>query len=66
MKNKLKTLAIWLILGIIFIVLLTSILDNANTKMNYSDLITKMELGEVKEIEINSEGTQAYVKLEGD
>ena len=46
--------------------LLTSILDNANTKMNYSDLITKMELGEVKEIEINSDGTSAYVKLDGD
>ena len=66
MKNKLKTLAVWLILGIIFTVLLVSILDNANTKMSYSELITKMELGEVKEIEINSEGTQAYVTIEGD
>ncbi len=66
MKNKLKTLAIWLILGIIFVVLLTSIIDNADTKMNYSDLITKMEMGEVKEIELNSDGTQAYVKLEGE
>ena len=66
MKNKLKTLAIWLILSIIFIVLLTSILDNANTKMSYSELITKMELGEIKEIEINSNGTSAYVKVEGD
>ena len=41
-KTKLKTLAIWLILIVIFIVLLTSILDNANTKINYSDLIAKM------------------------
>lgn len=65
MKNKLKTLAIWLILAIIFVVLLTSIIDNANTKMTYSELITKMELGEVKEIEINSNGKEAYVKLEG-
>ncbi len=66
MKNKLKTLAIWLILGIIFVVLLTSIIDNADTKMNYSELITKMEMGEVKEIEINSDGSKAYVKLEGE
>ena len=66
MKGKLKTLAIWLIIAVIFIVLLTSVIDNANTKMTYSDLITKMELGEVKEIEINSNGTSAYVKLEGE
>ncbi len=66
MKSKLKTLAVWLILGIIFVVLLTSIIDNANTKMTYSELITKMELGEVKEIEINSNGKDAYVKIEGD
>ena len=66
MKTKLKTLAIWLILIVIFIVLLTSILDNANTKIKYSDLIAKMELGEVKEIEINADGKKAYVKLDGD
>ena len=66
MKGKLKTLAIWLIIAVIFIVLLTSVIDNANTKMTYSDLITKMELEEVKEIEINSNGRSAYVKLEGE
>ena len=66
MKNKLKTLAIWLIFGIIFVVLLTSIIDNADTKMNYSELITRMETGEVREIEINSDGTKAYVTLEGE
>ena len=66
MKGKLKTLAIWLIIAVIFIVLLTSVIDNANTKMTYSDLITKMEIGEVKEIEINANGTSAYVKLEGE
>ena len=66
MKGKLKTLAIWLIIAVIFIVLLTSVIDNANTKMTYSDLITKMELEEVKEIEINSNRRSAYVKLEGE
>ncbi len=66
MKGKLKTLAIWLILGIIFVVLLVSILDNANTKMSYSELITKMEVGEVKEIEISADGSTAYVKIDGD
>ncbi len=66
MKGRLKTLAIWLIIAVIFIVLLTSVIDNANTKMSYSDLLNKMELGEVKQIEINSSGKSAYVKLDGE
>ncbi len=66
MKNGLKTLGMWLILGVIFIVLLTTIMDNSNTKMTYSELITKMEASEVKEIEISSDETRAYVTLKGD
>ena len=65
MKEKLKTFAIWLILGIIFVVLLSSVIDNTNTKMTYSELISKMELGEVKEIELTSDGASAYVTLDG-
>ena len=65
MKAKLKTFAVWLILGIIFVVLLSSVMDNTNTKMTYSELISKMEAGEVKEIELDSDGLSAYVKLEG-
>ena len=66
MKAKLKTFAIWLILGIIFIVVLSSVMDNTNTKLTYSELISKMESGEVKEIELESDGLSAYVKLDGD
>ena len=66
MKGKLKTFAIWLILGIIFVVLLTSVIDNSNTKMTYSELITKMELGEISEIELASNGKSAYIKVEGE
>ena len=65
MKAKLKTFAVWLILGIIFVGLLSSVIDNTNTKMTYSELISKMEAGEVKEIELESDGLSAYVKLEG-
>ncbi len=65
MKNSLKTLAMWLIIGIIFIVLITSILDNADTKMTYSELMTKIETGEVKNVEIAADGTKAYVTLKG-
>ena len=64
MKDKLKTLAVWLILGIIFVVVLSSVVDNTNTKLTYSELITKMELGEVSKIELESTGEKAYVTLE--
>ena len=66
MKNSLKTLGMWLILGVIFVVLLTTVMDNSNTKMTYSELIAKMEASEVKEIEIASDETKAYVTLKGD
>ena len=39
MKNGIKTLAMWLIIGVIFIVLLSSIMTNTNTKLKYSDLV---------------------------
>ena len=63
MKSGIKTLAMWLIIGIIFVVLLTSILDNSNSKLAYSDLIEKIEAGEVSEIELSSDGVSAQVKL---
>ena len=66
MKSGLKTLGMWLIIGVIFIVLLTTIMDNSNSKMNYSELVTKIEAGEVKEIEITSDDTKAYVTLKGE
>ena len=63
MKNSIKTLAMWLIIGIIVIVLITTIVDNTNNKMSYSELIGKINTGEVKEIEIASDGKKAYVTL---
>ena len=65
-KNSLKTLATWLIIGIIAIVLLTSIADNSQTKMNYSDLVSKIEAGEISKVEIASDGTKAEVTVKGD
>ena len=66
MKSGLKTLGMWLIIVVIFIVLLTTIMDNSNTKMTYSELITKIKASEVKEIEIASDDTKAYVTLKGE
>ena len=65
MKNGIKTLAMWLIIGIIFIVLITSILDNSETKMTYSELITNIENETVTSIEIQADGNKAYVELKG-
>ncbi len=61
MKSSLKSLAMWLVGGIIFIALLTSIIDNSDNKMAYSELVTKIENGEISEIEIEANGKEAYV-----
>ena len=65
MKNGIKTLSMWLIISIIIIVLLTAIMDNSDKKMSYSDLITNIENGTVTSIEIEADGTRAYVDLKG-
>ncbi len=66
LKNSIKTLAMWLIIGVILIVLISSILENSDSKLAYSDLVAKIEAGDVTEIKISSEGTKAEVKLKGE
>ena len=66
LKNSLKTLAVWLIIGVILIVLISSILDNANTKLSYSELIAKIEADAVESIELEADGSAAIVKLKND
>ena len=66
MKNSTKTLAMWLIIGVIFIIILSSIMENSSTKLKYSELITNINEGKVESIEIESNGTTAIVKLAGD
>ncbi len=63
MKNSLKTLAMWLIIGIIFITLVYTIMENSDTRMNYSDLMVAVKSGNVKTIEVDSDGKTAYVTL---
>ena len=63
MKSSLKTLAMWLVIGVIFIVLATNIIDNSDTKMDYSDLLTNIENENVKQIEIEANSKTAYVTL---
>ena len=54
MKNGIKTLATWLIIGIIFLSLLSAAFNNPDTKMTYSGLITKIKEGEVSSLTISS------------
>ncbi len=66
LKNGIKTLAVWMIIGVIVIGLLSTIMDNSDKKMSYSELITSMENGSVTKIEIQSDGTRAYIELKGE
>ena len=63
MKNGIKTLAMWLIIGVIFIVLLSSVMTNSSTKLKYSELITKINEGKVESIVIDADGSSATVEL---
>ena len=53
----------WLIIGIIFVVLISTILENGNLKMTYSELLTAIDSGEVEKVTISSDKTSASVKL---
>ena len=66
MKNSLKTLAVWLIIGVILVVAISTTLENSNTKLSYSDLIAKIDAGQVEKIELDAGGASATVKLKND
>ncbi len=63
MKNGIKSLAIWLIIGIILIVVISSIMENSNSKMTYSELIENIEENNVSNIEVSSDGDSATIYL---
>lgn len=66
MKNGIKTLAMWLIIIVIFLVVLSSIVENSNSKLKYSELISNINSNNVKSIVINSDGKTAEVELKDD
>ena len=66
MKNSIKTLAMWLVIGIILIVVISSIIENTDNKLAYSELLAKAEAGQVQEITLSSDGTKAEVKLKNE
>ena len=50
LKKGIKTLAMWLIIGVIAIVLITSIMENRSSQITYSELITSIENGEIEKM----------------
>ena len=65
MKSGIKTLAIWLVIIVVAIGLLDAFVNNPNTKMSYSELITKIAAGEVTEIKIDGDQTKVYATIGG-
>ena len=63
MRNGIKTLATWLILGIIFLSLVSAAFNNPDTKMNYSELISKIKAGEVSKVTISADRQTVEVVL---
>ena len=66
LKNSIKTLAVWIIIGIILLFTISAVLNGTNRELTYSELIAKIESGEVTDIEIEYGGTSARVKLKND
>ena len=63
MRNGIKSLAIWLIIGVILIVAISSIIDNSNSKMSYSELLENIENRNIESVELSAGGNSARVKL---
>ena len=64
MKKGISKLTMWSVVGIIFVFLLISAVNESETKMSYSDLITNIKEGKVASIEISSDKTTATVSLD--
>ena len=65
MKKSLGTIATWLILGTIIIMIVATLMDNPETKMTYSELMIAIEESKVEKISLSSDGDKGYVTLKG-
>ncbi len=66
MKNSIKTIVMWLIIIAVCIILLSAILENAQTKMSYDELIGAINNLKVESIKLEADGNKAYVKVKND
>ena len=53
----------WVITFVIVLFLVQAALNNPDTKMKYSELLAKIENGEVSSVELAADQTVAYVTL---
>ena len=63
MKKSIKTFTMWVITFVIVLFLVQAALNNPDTKMKYSELLAKIENGEVSSVELAADQTVAYVTL---
>ncbi len=63
MKSNLKTIGMWLIIGIICIILISAIMERAETKMSYDELVVAITNEKVESIKLEADGNKAYVML---
>ena len=61
MKSNLKTIGMWLIIGIICIILISAIMERAETKMSYDELVVAINNEKVESIKLEADGNKAYV-----
>ena len=66
MKSGIKKIAMWLILLCIFLMIISAISSSVNKKMEYSELLKKVENNEVETITINEDNKTAKVKVDGE
>ena len=56
MKSGFKTLATWLIIGLVILCALSGLLGMSDNKITYSELVTKISSGEITKIVISADG----------
>ena len=66
MKSGIKKIAMWLVLLIIFIMVISAISSNMYKKMAYSDLLKNIKEEKVESVKIEDDNKTASVKLQGD
>jgi len=56
LKSGFKTLATWLIIGLVILCALSGLLGMSDNKITYSELVTKISSGEITKIVISADG----------
>jgi cell division protease FtsH len=66
MKSGIKRMAGFIIIFIVLAVVVASMMENEEKKLQYSELINKIQSSKVTDIELSYNGKTAYVTLDGE